>query len=87
MEYEIIMCNNIKAIFKIAHLPLAQLAEHSTFNQGVGRSNRLRETIESPGGEIGRRKGLKIPRVNNSYRFKSGPGHHLPNNATFYIGA
>ena len=45
VEYEIIMCNNIKAIFKIAQLPLAQLAEHSTFIQGVGRSNRLRETI------------------------------------------
>lgn len=72
------MCNNIKAIFKkLQDLPLAQLAEHSTFNQGVGRSNRLRETIDCPGGEIGRRKGLKIPRVNNSYRFKSGPGHQF----------
>ena len=30
-----------------------------------------------PGGEIGRRKGLKIPRMNNPCRFDSGPGHHL----------
>jgi 3'-phosphoadenosine 5'-phosphosulfate sulfotransferase (PAPS reductase)/FAD synthetase len=29
-----------------------------------------------PGGETGRRKGLKIPRVNNPCRFDSGPGHH-----------
>ena len=68
------------------YLPLAQLAEHSTFNQGVGRSNRLRETIECPGGEIGRRKGLKIPRVNNSYRFKSGPGHQLPKRHLLILG-
>ena len=40
------------------------MVEHLTFNHGVGRSNRLRETIykNCPGGEIGRRKGLKIPR-------------------------
>ena len=33
--------------------------------------------LRSPGGEIGRRKGLKIPRVNNPCRFESGPGHRL----------
>ena len=31
-----------------------------------------------PGGEIGRRKGLKIPRL-MPCRFESGPGHHLIN--------
>ena len=29
-----------------------------------------------PGGEIGRHRGLKIPRSLRSCRFKSGPGHH-----------
>lgn len=29
-----------------------------------------------PGGEIGRRKGLKIPRL-RSCRFESGPGHQV----------
>ena len=29
-----------------------------------------------PGGEIGRRRGLKIPR-RKACRFDSGPGHHL----------
>ncbi len=33
--------------------------------------------IKSPGGEIGRHKGLKIPRTLRLYRFKSGLGHHL----------
>ena len=33
----------------------------------------------SPGGEIGRHKGLKIPRTLRLYRFKSGLGHHLEN--------
>ena len=30
-----------------------------------------------PGGEIGRHRGLKIPRPLRPCRFKSGPGHHL----------
>ena len=29
-----------------------------------------------PGGEIGRHRGLKIPRSLRSCRFKSGSGHH-----------
>ena len=32
--------------------------------------------MRCPGGEIGRRRGLKIPRSLRSCRFKSGPGHH-----------
>ena len=32
----------------------------------------------SPGGGIGRRKGLKIPRGNTSCRFESGPRHQIP---------
>lgn len=44
--------------------PLAQLAEHLTFNQGVISSNLIRDTIFiRPGGEIGRRTGLKILRL------------------------
>ena len=30
-----------------------------------------------PGGEIGRHKGLKIPRTKHPCRFDPGPGHHL----------
>ena len=30
-----------------------------------------------PGGEIGRRNGLKIRRWNTPCRFDSGPGHHF----------
>ena len=41
---------------------LAQLVEHLTFNQRVRRSNRLRVT-KGPGGETGRRTGLKILRT------------------------
>ena len=45
-------------------VPLAQLAEHLTFNQGVISSNLIRDTIFiRPGGEIGRRTGLKILRL------------------------
>ena len=32
--------------------------------------------IQSPGGEIGRLRGLKIPR-RKACRFESGPGHHI----------
>ena len=32
-----------------------------------------------PGGGIGRRKGLKIPRLYKACRFDSGPGHHKIN--------
>ena len=32
---------------------------------------------QRPGGGIGRRKGLKIPRDLISCRFESGPGHHF----------
>ena len=43
---------------------LAQPVEHMTFNHGAMSSNLIRVTIclYCPGGETGRRKGLKIPR-------------------------
>ncbi len=34
------------------------------------------DLLECPGGEIGRRRGLKIPR-RKACRFDSGPGHQL----------
>jgi hypothetical protein len=34
--------------------------------------------IQRPGGEIGRLRGLKIPR-RKACRFESGPGHHILN--------
>jgi hypothetical protein len=34
--------------------------------------------LTGPDGGIGRRKGLKIPRVNNPCRFDSGSGYHYP---------
>ena len=38
-----------------------------------------------PGGEIGRHRGLKIPRPLRSCRFKSGPGHHVNINTNIYL--
>ena len=37
----------------------------------------VKNTRYSPGGEIGRHRGLKIPRSLRACRFKSGPGHHI----------
>ena len=42
-----------------------------------GKSKIMLKNSNSPGGGIGRHKGLKIPRSNTSCRFKSGPGYHL----------
>ena len=36
----------------------------------------LRKKVR-PGGEIGRRTGLKIPGPSKACRFDSGPGHHF----------
>ena len=38
-----------------------------------------------PGGEIGRHRGLKIPRSLRSCRFKSGSGHHSTHNKNSYL--
>ena len=38
---------------------------------------RQQSTTKSPGGEIGRHKGLKIPRTKHPCRFDPGPGHHF----------
>ena len=58
--------------------PLAQSVEHLTFNQRVRRSSRLRVTIlkmnsACPGGEIGRRTGLKILRTLKSVPVRLRP--------------
>lgn len=52
------------SIQAVADDPLAQPVEHMTFNHGAMSSNLIRVTIclYCPGGETGRRKGLKIPR-------------------------
>ncbi len=42
----------------------------------IGESHDLNRMLSRPGGGIGRRKGLKIPRHLVLYRFDSGPGHH-----------
>ncbi len=40
-------------------------------------SNLITIKIDCPGGEIGRHKGLKIPRTKHPCRFDPGPGHQL----------
>ena len=54
---------------------VSSVVEHLTFNQGVDGSSPSRGTTSLPGWRNGRRKGLKILRANNPYRFESGPGH------------
>lgn len=45
-------------------------------NMGIIPLLSLQHTLHTcPGGEIGRRRGLKIPR-RKACRFDSGPGHH-----------
>ena len=69
-------------IFGTIYVPLAQLVEHLTFNQGVRDSSSLRDTT-CLGGGIGRHVGLKIPCPLKACRFDSGPRYHL----YIFIGA
>ena len=65
--------------------PGGQAAKTPPFHGGNTSSILVRVTIGATGisccpicwcGGIGRHKGLKIPRTNNPYRFKSGHQHH-----------
>ena len=56
------LCHDDGIIHIVMNALLAQLVEQLTLNQRVEGSSPSRETIVCPGGEIGRRTGLKILR-------------------------
>ena len=65
-------CPSVPALVRL-HLPTAVILEPLLLSCYQPHRN---ATPACPGGGIGRRKGLKIPRWNPPCRFDSGPGHH-----------
>ena len=62
-----------------------ELSQRSWTARVACYASRPRFPHPSPGGEIGRHRGLKIPRPLRSCRFKSGPGHHTNINKNIYL--